>query len=289
MAIKEHYFDPLEQLIDEQIDQAYQARKAKRKRREWFSAGNAGFCKRATILNRLNAKEVDHSVESKRVFWIGDQIHGAIQRLVADSGKLVAMEQFVSSGWGPDAQDRVGVLDLILRTDDFENILYELKSKRTGPFWSTIVKGKKPAEQHVYQAITYWILNKKYRVDRVRIAYFSKEDAAMRSFEIEVTDELVARVEAWWNDVRAHWTRFELPAAYTQDTEEFKTFYCGTCTFSQHYCHGPEATVKQNLVELQWESPDIKETNKKEENIPGNTGLPIQKKSRKTKKQQSKD
>jgi len=245
------YWDLAERLIDEEIDKTYQARKSRRKRREWFAVSNAGFCKRATILNRLNAKEEDHDVKMKRIFWIGNVIHQAIQDLLKKSGRLVAAEEFLAPyGSG----DRSGAFDDILRDDDSNLVLYEFKTKGTGIFWKMVLKDKKPAKHNVYQAVTYYDMNTKYNLQKLKVVYFSKEDAAIRAFTVDVTPELLAEVRAWWDDVRGYYSRSELPAVLDPASPEGKS-WCKSCTFSKHWCFSDPAAVEDNLIQLEgWTS-----------------------------------
>ena len=54
---KQKFWSLLEQILDQAINLRYAARIAKRKDKLKFAASNAGYCKRANILNRINAKE----------------------------------------------------------------------------------------------------------------------------------------------------------------------------------------------------------------------------------------
>lgn len=247
--VNDFYWDELEKFVDEEIDKVYQARRAKRKKRDWFSASNAGFCKRATILNRLNAKEGEHDAKTKRIFWIGNLIHEGTIALLKKAGKVVADEEFVGSKF--DGSDLVGAFDVIVKMSDGKNCLYELKSKNTGAFWTSIVRTGKPSLHNIYQAVTYYLLNKKHKVDSLTVTYISKDDAAMRSFIIDLTPELIAEVQAWWQEVREAFAKKELPPPYPETSWEFKGF-CKNCTFNAHWCFGDKEQIKENLVQLQW-------------------------------------
>lgn len=259
MTESKHYFDEVERLVDEELEKKSAARIARRKRRDWFSISNAGFCMRAAILNRLNAKETPKTDKERRTFFIGDLIHEGFQSLIKNAGQCVTAEEFISSGYGPDASDRVGVLDIIVRKkSDGKHILYEMKSIGSGGFWKMVLKTKAPHKHHVYQAVTYKLENdktNKFKIDEVKIIYFSKQDGSIRAWPIKVTPELIAEVEAWWDLLRSYWNRKELPAPYEKDSEEYKEYYCATCSFSAHYCFGEPDIVRQNLVELVWENP----------------------------------
>jgi len=253
VALAEKYWDELEELLDIEIEKAAAPRRARRKKRGWFSISNAGYCGRATILNRLNAKEDEHDAKTMRKFWIGDLIHNAIRAVVEKSGRLIAAEQFVSSGFGDNPDDVVGAFDFILKSKDgTKNILYELKSKNTGAFWTMILKTKQASKHNIYQAITYWEKNKKYRVDELRLVYFSKDDAAMKSYRIEVTDELRKEVTDWWEDLRQQYKNKHLPDPFLPDTVEYKG-WCKYCSFRQHYCEGDPEVLEDNLVQLDWD------------------------------------
>jgi len=253
MAIAPKYWDELEELLDIEIDKVYQARRARRKKRGWFSISNAGYCGRAAILNRLNATEDEHDSKTKRKFWIGDIIHNSIREVAAKSGRLIASEQFVSSGFGENPDDVVGAFDIIIRDKaDTKNILYEMKSKNTGAFWSMILKTKKPALHNVYQALTYWEKNNKYRVDELRLVYFSKDDAGMKSYRIDITEELRKEVGDWWDNLRTLYKAGKMPDPYAPDTIEYNG-WCKYCTFKRHYCEGDPEVIEDNLLELDWD------------------------------------
>jgi hypothetical protein len=241
------WYDTLEWLVDDEINKVYQARKARRKPREWFSASNAGYCHRATILNRLNAKELDHDNKTKRLFWIGDVIHRAILGLAEKSGRLIASEEFVAPYGSGDIS---GAFDAIIKERDDSITLYELKSMNTGIFWKRVLKDKKPSIQHVYQGITYWILNKKYRIDTLKIVYFSKSDAAMRAFRVDITSELVAEVKAWWDLSREYVKNKTIPPIFVEGPQF--DYWCKGCTFASNWCHGNDEVIENNLVQLGW-------------------------------------
>jgi len=253
-----HYFDEVERLVDEELRKVAEKRIARRKKRGWFSISNAGWCMRATILNRLNAKENPKTEKELRTFFIGDLIHEGYRNLIEKAGQLVASEQFVSSGYGPDASDRVGVFDIIVRKkSNGVNVLYEMKSIGAGGFWKIVLKLKEPHFHHKAQAVTYYLENKKYRIDEVKVIYFSKQDGAIRAYPVKLTDELIKEVEAWWDTVRAYYVDRHLPAPFEKDSVEYKEYYCVNCSFAPHYCFPPEGQeeqVKQNLLELSWDS-----------------------------------
>lgn len=246
-------WDTLEWLIDDEINKVYQARQAKRKRRDWFSASSAGYCPRATILKRMAAKEDDHDAKTKRMFWLGDCIHKAIQDLVKQSGRAIALEEFAAPYGSGDIS---GAFDIILKDLDAYTVLHELKSTGDGMFWKRVLKDKEPAIQHVYQAVTYWILNKKYRIDKIKITYVSREGVFVRSFNVKVTPELVQQVRDWWDMVRSFQKKRELPPIYEADTEEYKK-WCkpgekNGCTFARHFCFGDHNDIADNLLQLDW-------------------------------------
>jgi len=259
------YWDQLEQLIDEEINKVYQARKARRKRRDWFSVSNAGYCPRATVLNRLNAKEDDHDARKRRIFWIGDVIHKAIQEMIRKSGQLVAAEEFLAPYGSGDLS---GAFDIVVRDKEGDLEMYEMKSKGSGIFWKMVLKDKKPTRNNLYQAVTYWILNKKYNLKKLKIAYFSKEDAAIKVFTVDVTPELVAEVEAWWDAVRDYFNKSILPPVLDPTTPEGKS-WCKECTFNRHWCFGDPAIVEDNLTQFEgWTSakPDFETKDPNAEN-----------------------
>ena len=245
---KQKFWSLLEQILDEAINLRYEERKARRKDKVKFAASNAGFCKRATILNRVNAKEDDVDPRTKRVFWIGEIFHNAIVTLLRTvSGRLVAAEEYVSK-----YDDDIGAkFDFILRDDNGLNELNELKTVTDGGIWSKILKSKKPDHHHVFQAITYWIKNKKYRVDKLVIAYISKESAILKVFRVAVTEELLKEVNDWWDEIRRLFNRKELPPPLDTGSAEYKKF-CKSCTFRDKYCFGDPIEMEENIKELEW-------------------------------------
>jgi len=241
-------YDLLEWLIDVEIDKAYQARRNKRKTKTKFSASNAGYCKRATILNRLNAEEEEHTENQKWIFWLGQIIHEAIENLVKGSGKVVACETFLS---GHDFIH--GAIDVIVRDDNGLNVLYSIKSINPGSFWRYIVKEKRPHKHNIYQEITYFIINNKYPIDKVKILYIAKDldYKGRRSFWIDVTPELVQEVTDWWDSVKESFDNRLLPEPYAIDSAEYKHF-CKGCTFSNLWCFGDQQTIDNNIQSLVW-------------------------------------
>jgi hypothetical protein len=258
--------DLLERLVDEEIDRIYQVRRAKRKRRDWFSMSNAGFCMRATVLNRLNAKEKDHTPKQKRIFWIGQIIHDAVEALLKKSGRLVSSEEFVGSKFEPGC-DQIGAIDFILKEDDNSQSLYEFKSKNTGSFWSSIIRKGQAATNNIYQGVTYFLKIKKHRVDALKIAYWSKEDAAMATFKID-TGAFKQQVNDWWDVVRTYFNLEELPPTYKETDKEFEWFCnskTGPCTFKDNYCPFSDNTgyheeISNNIKGLVWNEEQEKKT-----------------------------
>jgi CRISPR/Cas system-associated exonuclease Cas4 (RecB family) len=263
--IPKKYWDELEELVDKELEVNAAKRIARRKKRGWFSISNAGWCMRAAILNRLNAKETQKDDKARRIFFIGDLIHEGYRQLIEKAGRLVASEQFVSTGYGPEASDRVGVFDVIVKTKyTKKNILYEMKSIGAGGFWKMVLKTKAPSKHHVYQAVTYYLENektKKYQIDEVKIVYFSKQDGAIRAWKVALTPDLLQEVENWWNLLREFYANRRMPDPFEVDSDEYKHYYCSNCSFKEHYCfppEGQEAVVAQNLLDLDWDDPQPK-------------------------------
>jgi len=250
------YWSLLEQILDEAINLRYEARKARRKNKVKFAASNAGFCKRATILNRINAKEDDIDPRTKRVFWIGEIFHDAIVNLLRTvSGRLVAAEEYVGK-----YEDDIGAkFDFILRDDNGLNELNELKTVTDGGIWAKILKAKKPDHHHVFQALTYWIKNKKYRVDKLVISYISKESAILKVFRVNVTDALLKEVNDWWDNIREAYNRKWLPPPLDEKSVEYKKF-CNSCTYRNKYCFGDPIEMEENIRELVWDNAKKLET-----------------------------
>lgn len=256
------YGDIVEDILDAEIDKTYQERKARRKIKDKFSASNAGYCMRATVLNRLGANEVDKSAKEKRILWIGTVLHKAVEEVLKKSGKLTpSSEKFIN----PQGSYVWGTPDFILKDGVATLLLDEMKSIGTGSFWTKVVKNKKPHLHHVYQVVTYYLLLKSVgeHVQSVKVTYLSKQDAAMRSFWINITPELVNDVQEWWATVNDYYEKSELPPVFEVGSDDYKD-KCKTCTFRTLYCFGEETEVpleaekriNLNIQELKW--PDQK-------------------------------
>lgn len=249
--------DLLERIIEKHIIDDNAFHKSKRSKRSKFSGSMAGNCKRSAILNLLGGKESPFSIRTLKVFWMGTTIHEAVERILVKSGRLVAKEEFVGKYDGYI----VGSFDFILRDDDGTHILYELKSINTGRFWTKIWKTKKPMRSNIYQAITYFMLIEKHRVDQVKIAYISKDDVAIATFLVNLKDGIVMEVNDWWEDLKAKYDSQVLPMPYLPTEPEYKDL-CKNCNFKHFYCHEndmdtgqqviTQADIKKNVSELIW-------------------------------------
>jgi CRISPR/Cas system-associated exonuclease Cas4 (RecB family) len=257
-------YDIAEHLLDTEIYKEYARKRDRRRARTKFSASNAGFCPRATILNRLGAKETEPTARQLRIFWLGSVLHENVMKVLKLSGRLIMTEKWLN----PDKSFVLGSLDCIIKGDNGEHILYELKSIHSGSFWTKIVKGKKPYINNLYQTITYWMLARLegIRIDKAKVVYLSKQDSAMRSFWVDFSAGVVKEVSDWWDSVKGFWDRKELPPVLTEDDENRK--WCDTCSFRTHYCF-PESNdpllqqnIELNIKQLKW-SQDATESSQK--------------------------
>lgn len=249
MEIVKHiqiYNDPLERIIATTLRSVQDTRKNKRTKRAWFGASSGGGCKRSAILGRLNADSIPFTDNQLRIFWVGNTLHDSVEAMAKASGKLIASEKFV----GVRNKDLViGAFDLIIRDDVEGNVLYEMKSIGTGTFWTKIMKNKEPSKDHIYQALTYWILNKHYKIDTVRISYLSKQGGEFAAFPVKVTPELLLEVKAWWGEVRGLYNSRRLPPPLSDPAEQ--RHYCKGCTFNPKYCFANNDLVGQSKAELE--------------------------------------
>lgn len=256
----------VEKILDNFLLQSERPNKPKRK----FSASSAGMCQRNVILSKLGGLRTPLTPQQRRVFWIGTILHEALIKVLRQSGLLVAYETYVG-----DRDDKVvGSFDFILRDEEGEQYtLYDLKNVSESSFWSVIKRLFKlklgPPKTHVYQLVTYWILNKKYRVDVICMVYQSKENGNWKEWEINITEELINEVKAWWDDTHSYLERQELPPV--QPTEELqKEFYCNSCSFRNFYCFPSEEIsqeqIDKNISALNW-SVEFEERKEKKEEV----------------------
>lgn len=232
--------DLIEDLLDQEIKKNAVERYNRRRIKEKFSASNAGYCPRAAVLNRLGVDEVDKDERTKRVLWVGTVLHDAVFKLLKDTGKLLPQsEKFLN----PTGSFIWGAPDFVIKGNNAEVILDELKSIATGSFWAKIVKSKKPHKHHVYQAVTYYLLLTSIgvKIDKVKISYLSKQDSAIRSFWVELTPELLKEVQEWWDSVNAYYEKNELPPVFPEGSEDREDKCVGPkgeikCTFAPLYC-----------------------------------------------------
>jgi len=266
MADEIKYWSLTERLLDQAIRADYEIRKAKRKIRGWFSASNAGYCPRAAILNRRMAKENPPSPKFLRILWTGSRLHDAIIAVLSKTTNLVAFEEFV----GDREYDYIiGSIDYILRDDDGRLGLHELKSINSNAFWYKIVKAQKAKKHNIYQAVTYWILQKKYNLSYIEIEYFSKENCDFKTFRYEVTPQLLYEVKRWWEETKQNYDDKILPDVITPGTDEYKEF-CNWCSFRPHYCFNDDLIqIKKNIKELGYSGKGQKEPPKEEKKKKG--------------------
>lgn len=258
----------VEEILDTFLKSTERPNKPKRK----FSASSAGMCQRNVLLSKLGGLRTPLTPQQRRVFWIGTILHEALIKVLKLSGLVVAYETYVG-----DRDDKVvGSFDFILRDEEGEvYTLYDLKNISESSFWSVIKRLFKqklgPPKTHVYQLVTYWILNKKYRVDSIQMAYMSKENGNWKEWEINITDKLINEVKSWWDDTHSYLDKKVLPPI--QPTEELqKEYYCNSCSFRDYYCFPSEEKkitqedLDKNISALNW-SVDFEELakEKKEE------------------------
>ncbi len=254
----ERYFDEVEEVLDTLLKQKDRPIKPKKH----FSASGAGQCMRRLILGRLGAKATPLTAKQRRIFWLGDVIHEALMSRLNATGRILHTEEYVSDFGDPI----VGRIDFIWQANDGKSVLYDLKTTRTGVFWSKIARATEAPEDNVFQLITYFITNKKFKIDRIKLIYISKEDGAMKSFTVEITEELVEKVKVWWKQVHSYLDKQKLPMV--QPTEELqKRYYCGFCSYSSFYCFPsdtvPQSILDSNVKELDWSTEIEKQVEKK--------------------------
>lgn len=232
--------DSVESIINEELLKKYTRIP---KSRNHFSASQAGQCKRRVVLQRLGAKEDSPDLETCNRFFLGEALHEAIQKLIGARAEIVAIEKYVNDFGDPI----VGRIDLLTR-DGVVHSLYDLKFTGPGSFWTKIKKTKRPDPKHVFQLVTYFMINKKFTIDALKILYCTMDLKSKHTFEVTITPELIEEVKAYFRELQGFLHYRELPDV--QATEELqKEFYCGNCQYRKHYCF-PESD--DHYVEIQY-------------------------------------
>jgi hypothetical protein len=169
----------------------------------WYPS-NLGGCERKGVLRRAGVKGTPFDIRTLRKFWMGDEVHAALQRAVED--ELTAQKTEGLRFLGHELRVRTdGEFPVSGRLDTLAELggvieAWEYKSAASGSF----IYGDFPKPEHRLQLGVYLTFPCEWTdghgqvqsilPDRGRLIYWSKDDALMEEYIIEATPALRANV-----------------------------------------------------------------------------------------------
>lgn len=150
----------------------------------WYPSVVSLECDRRSVLERAGVKGTPHTPQTLRKFWMGSQIHAALQKLVSgelkdDNVRFLGNELSIRN----EEYNVAGRLDTLVEVDG-ELEVWEYKSAASTSFRYSDF----PKKSHIFQIGCYLAFNAGYDPDypdigyyplpvRGRIIYWSKDDA----------------------------------------------------------------------------------------------------------------
>jgi len=176
--------------------------------RDYWNPSTMGGCDRAAVLKRAGVEGTPFSPRTKRKFWMGDRVHEGLTAAVV--GGLPPGWQLLGADPAVRVRDEESKLscrpDLLLRNPAGELEIWEFKSKNSMAFKYDVFQ-----QDHMDQAIigasfypaivqdfgdvTIFSVYAVYPA-RVRLVYWSKDDADMAEFVEEMSEERRGRVRS---------------------------------------------------------------------------------------------
>lgn len=229
-------------MIREAIDAFVQSRRQERPgpQTHWYPS-SLGKCERAVILKRAGEiKAQPFDITTLRKFWMGDAVHDALKEAVEGSLDVVGHElQVRNEEFGVS-----GRIDTLIRTPEGLEVI-EYKSINSKGFDRPLPQPAHvlqlgvyltfPAKaQAVYASQEAWIEPEQYPVpDRGRLVYWSKDDAQIKEYTIQATDQLRGNVKQTLQQLTDYWNAYQadktlppvLPLIQKTDADGEPEFY----------------------------------------------------------------
>ena len=109
--------------------------------------------------------------------------------------------------------DVVGLIDC--RWKDKDEII-ELKSQQAKSFWWGVKQGTMLKKSHQWQLALYLMAKKK---KKGRVVYINKETNTVEECGVDLTPELIAKIQDRIKELNNYWNKKELPPALEKDSE----------------------------------------------------------------------
>ena len=161
--------------IQDLIDKAVKSDRGDYQQKSWH-ASSLGQCLTANYLVRKGLAKKEFDNRTLRVFQAGRMFEDWIVELLKKQDER--FETQVRCEW--PQQDITGYADLTIN-----GFVYEIKSKHSRAFWYMDKEGR-PNRHHEYQL---WVYLKCLNKQNGRIIYISKDDMAIKEFEVRLDDE----------------------------------------------------------------------------------------------------
>lgn len=178
---------------------------------KYWSASTAGHCHRMQIFARLgipaSPEMAEHEANRTRIFESGHIFHEWLQRITVGAGLSLEQELELQD---EDIMVR-GHLDDIIYINN-RLIIYDYKTAHSDSFGYK--KTQPIGYYHSMQLATYMYMLRKhtnYLADEGRIMSISKDDLRLHETNLLWSDEWVAQVEAYWNQLNAVWASRKVP------------------------------------------------------------------------------
>lgn len=203
---------------------------------EHWGGSTMGSCFRKRYMARAGIKQSNPiSIETLKVFDLGNAIHHIFKRYFKDEGVMVEEEKKIEN----TEYDYVGHVDAILKIRN-ELIVVEGKSIHPKGFAHLGETGK---PEHLLQLASYiYFLNKADKnITKGKLLYISKNPSRLRFMEIPkkrpfiLTKEWRKKVENDLNTINKYWKRKQLPPKLKLEEDngvKMLGWECRYCSYS---------------------------------------------------------
>lgn len=203
-----------------------------------FRIGAAGKCYLYRCFLREGVKESNpYTQDILGIFTIGNFIHEWLQAALDEKGILLDQELKITyPEW-----EATGRFDALIKKDDLV-YLYDFKTVNSKKYQYL----REPSKNYIYQIVTYYLITlattKYKKIDKVCIAYISKDSLKIKEFFIEVHDlKLLKDVVDDWETLSDIW-RNKKHKNITKFREEYADYLqndagCSMYCVYYEYCH----------------------------------------------------
>lgn len=189
--------------------------------REYFYVGDLDKCKKALYYSFMGEKGKSYDGNTMLRFKIGDALHQLIV------GTLLGMEEgvnVVASEVNARSKDEMihGRADIVLNFSDNTEELVVVDVKTISGYGFKYLKGE-PKDSHKTQVKAYM---KYLDIDKGLVLYVNKNNAKLKSFEVERDDKVVTKKEEDLKTLLEKNIKKEKMPDISYDKDNWKCKYC---------------------------------------------------------------